>query len=386
MHRAVAPVRHPVRVLPRVVRGGDHRGGGRRDLRVAGHRVRPLGVRPVGPADVVLVDGALADTGDEHLPDAGGAERAHREDRAVPVVEVARDPDPAGVRRPHGEAGAGHALVLHRLGPERLPELLVPALADQVEVQFTDGRQEAVRVVHLDRVVLVGDPQTVALGHRRQGQHPGEEAVAVALQFGPGPLALDQHGHRAREGAQHPEEHAGRDRVRAEDAVRVVVLTGEQPAPVRVVQGGRGQDVLAASPAPGAGRSAGGRRGRLPGPRALGGRRGGGLGRRGGGGFGRGGSRDLGGHRLGRGRDLDGFGRLAGRLAGGHRDCLLGRWVVGSGGHAGVAARRWIAAIGTGSQSGRCRASYSTSYTALSVSWARSSSGSPRGSEPAALA
>ncbi len=49
-------------------------------------------------------------------------------------------------------------------------------------------------------------------------------------------------------------------------------------------------------------------------------------------------------------------------------------------------ASRWMAAIGTGSQSGRCRASYSTSYTALSVSWARSSSGSPRGSEPDAWA
>lgn len=51
-----------------------------------------------------------------------------------------------------------------------------------------------------------------------------------------------------------------------------------------------------------------------------------------------------------------------------------------------AAARRWIAAIGTGSQSGRCRASYNTSYTALSVSWARNNSGSLRGSTPAASA
>lgn len=123
--RAVAPVGHPVRVLPLVARGRDHRGRGGRHLRVAGHRVGPLGVRPVGPADVVLVDGTLADTREEELPDTGGAERAHGEGRAVPVVEVARDPDPACVRRPDREAGARHALVLHGLRAERLPELLV---------------------------------------------------------------------------------------------------------------------------------------------------------------------------------------------------------------------------------------------------------------------
>ena len=61
----------------------------------------------VRPEDVELVLRARPDAGHEQLPDAGGAERAHRVGPALPVVEVAGDPHAAGVRRPHRERGAG---------------------------------------------------------------------------------------------------------------------------------------------------------------------------------------------------------------------------------------------------------------------------------------
>ena len=64
-------------VAPGVVGGVDHRAGGRRDLRGERERVGLLAPHAVAAEDVELVDGAVADVGDEQLPDAGGAERSH---------------------------------------------------------------------------------------------------------------------------------------------------------------------------------------------------------------------------------------------------------------------------------------------------------------------
>lgn len=92
---------------------------------------------------------------------------------------------------------------------------------------------------------------------------------------------------------------------------------------------------------------------------------------------------------LERGALRDGLRAVTGTASSGSSGEEGGRGVRAGGARVQAAAdwaRRWMAAIGTGSQSGRCRASYTTSYTALSVSWARSSSGSPRGSVPDASA
>ena len=124
----------PVVVLP-LVRGLVHdRAGGGRQLGVGRHRVGLVPPHPVGPADRVLVGAAGGDPGHEQLPDPGPAERAHRVRPPVPEVEVADEPDPARVRRPDGEGGAG----LGRPRAERAPELLVPALADQVQVDLAE--------------------------------------------------------------------------------------------------------------------------------------------------------------------------------------------------------------------------------------------------------
>ena len=61
----------------------------------------------------------------------------------VPEVEVADDPDAARVRRPDGERGAG----FRRPRAERAPQLLVPALADQVQVDLAERGEVPVGVV-----------------------------------------------------------------------------------------------------------------------------------------------------------------------------------------------------------------------------------------------
>ncbi|CAM5695611.1 hypothetical protein SCANM63S_01506 [Streptomyces canarius] len=330
VHRGVRPVRQPLPVTPLVVRGVHDRGGGGRDLGTAGQRVGAQGARAVRAGDLELVQLSVADPRHEQLPDPGAAERAHREAGAVPEVEPARDPHAPRVRRPHREPGAGDALVGGDVRAERLPELLVPALADQMQVQLAEGGQEAVGVLGLVHRAVVRHQQPVDgdLGEREQG---GEEAVAVVVQLRP-QLARD-HGDRPRVRAERAEGDPARHRVRAQHGVRIVVGAVQQPCAVPGVDG-RGHGDLRT----GYRRLCGDRRGGRRCPR-----------------------RDVrGGRRRLRG-DL-----LRRRLPGGGlppgRGFLLGLgFLVSLGGHGRASwsgrARRRTAFSGTGSQSGRCRAS-----------------------------
>lgn len=404
VHGYVPAARHPLLVLPLMVRGRHDRGIGGRNLGVAGHRVGAHRVRTVRAADVELVERTLADRGEEQLPDPAGTERTHREARAVPVVEVPHDPHTAGIGRPDGEPRTGDPLVLHGLCAEGGPQLLVPPLADQMQIEIAERGQEAVRIMDLDLVVRVAD-QELVLGDGRHRQQSGEETVAVVVQLGPQPLG--EYGHRSRVRTEHPDRHTAADHVRAEQIVRGMVLTGEQPPPVGVVEGPHRPDAATATtPRPRGEASArfsavffrlagvvaepAGVEGAAVALEAE--------------------SAAVAGLAAGVGLAAGADGVAVG--SGALRDDL--RAVTGTAssrgvGEAGIrwpgqgrsrpaeeartaqdqstaAARRWIAAIGTGSQSGRCRASYSTSYTALSVSWARNNSGSLRGSTPAASA
>ena len=106
----VPAVVHPCLVVPFVVRFDDDGAGRRRNLVGAFHRVGlhlPLVVRV---EQLVLVDLARLDAGDEDLPDARGTELAHGVAAAVPGVEVADHADRVRVGRPDGERGA-HDLV-----------------------------------------------------------------------------------------------------------------------------------------------------------------------------------------------------------------------------------------------------------------------------------
>jgi hypothetical protein len=124
--------------------------------------------------------------------------------------------------------------VFHDRRAERLPQLLVPALRDQVQVQLAERRQEAVRVRHLDRVVGGVAHLKRVRGHGRQRQHTGEQPVAVVVQLRGHPVRDDRDRLRVR--AQHAKAHAAGHRVRAQQPVRVVVLTAQQTPPVGVVE------------------------------------------------------------------------------------------------------------------------------------------------------
>ncbi|CAM5270534.1 hypothetical protein SANTM175S_02504 [Streptomyces antimycoticus] len=122
---------------------------------------------------------------------------------------------------------------------ERPPQLLVPALADEVQIELAEGGQEAVRVVQLQLGVLVRHQQPV-LRDLPQRQHPGEQPVPLGPQPGAQPGGRD--GHRAGVRAQAAEEHTTAHGVGAEQVVRCVVRPGQQPPPLLVHERGRGPD------------------------------------------------------------------------------------------------------------------------------------------------
>ena len=129
---------------------------------------------------------------------------------------------------------AGDALVLARVGAEHLPQALVRPLADEVQVELSEGRQEPIRVVALP-VGAIGEVEPEPIGCA------GRQARRRAH---PQPLAQRIHADRlARAGEQLRGDrlgvechHAGaaRDRVRTQDRVRVVMLAAYQEAVIRL--------------------------------------------------------------------------------------------------------------------------------------------------------
>jgi hypothetical protein len=107
---------------------------------------------------------------------------------------------------------------------EHLPQPLVAALGDEVQVELAERRQEAVRVVALP-VVPVGKPEAQPIGEGRLGvRREGRPHAAADRLHGDRGLAVGQEidaGGIGVEGAHHA---AAGDGVRAEDRVRVVVL------------------------------------------------------------------------------------------------------------------------------------------------------------------
>ena len=228
---AAAPGRQPLRVVPLVPRGVDDRRGRGRLLGQVGHRVGLAPPLPVRPAHVELVVGPVAHVGQEQFPDAGAAQGPHRVAAAVPVVEVADDPHAAGVGRPDRERRPGHRAVLLDVRAEHLPQVLVPALADQVQVHLAQAGQEAVRVVGDD--LGQGAAVAVGIGHRdpvvrRLARRDGGREHALVHVLGREPLPVGQHDrHRLGQRAQHPHDDPVRAGVGAEDRVRVVVGPGD---------------------------------------------------------------------------------------------------------------------------------------------------------------
>ena len=113
------------------------------------------------------------------------------------------------------------------MGAQGVPQPLVAALADQVQVDLAEGGQPAVRVVHDVDVVAVAHVEAVVAG--RFGDDPGPQPGVVHTDQRVRPLrvAVDQDRHLVGMRAQCPDDGALRMRVGAQHLVRVVVGPAE---------------------------------------------------------------------------------------------------------------------------------------------------------------
>ena len=127
------------------------------------------------------------------------------------------------------------AFALHGPRAERVPQLLVPSLADQVQVELAERRQVPVRVVLQLRVAVdIGDLKPIIRNGPGFPWHGHLEHAQVAVRHRV-PAAIGQHrGHGGGERAQCPDHcafHLGAvagHGVGAEHRVRVVVLTSDK--------------------------------------------------------------------------------------------------------------------------------------------------------------
>src|SRR6201996_8160587 len=124
--------------------------------------------------DVELIVIASLRMRDEKLP-ITGAVHPHRVPPRVPVIEVADDADPPGVRRQHYEADAVHAVERHWMRAELVVEPLMRAFAEQIKVVVAQDRQEAVGILELHDIVAELRPQMIARGavRHRAGKQSG---------------------------------------------------------------------------------------------------------------------------------------------------------------------------------------------------------------------
>ncbi len=81
---------------------------------------------------------------------------------AVPEVEIADDADSLRIRREDGEGNAFDTVLNHQVGAKLLVEVHMRALAEQIEIEVTEHRQEAIRIFELDDVIAKARAQAIA--------------------------------------------------------------------------------------------------------------------------------------------------------------------------------------------------------------------------------
>ncbi len=134
-------------------------------------------------ADLVLVACTCGHSRKEDLPDALRVPLPHRVHAAVPVVEVANHADTLGVGGPHGEAGAGDTVDAHRVRSKASVQLEVPALAEQVQVEFPEQQREGVGVGRLRHSAGITARHTQAIGKRFGDTVEDRLEQSVGVQF-----------------------------------------------------------------------------------------------------------------------------------------------------------------------------------------------------------
>ena len=104
--------------------------------------------------------------------------------------------------------------------PENLPQFLMAALADEVEIDLPEGWEESIGVVGVDDCAGVLDLNRV-VGDFTRLDDPTPDA-AVLMPKGHRPFRRDD-GDAVGEGSQYPHGHGAVVNVRAEDPVWLVV-------------------------------------------------------------------------------------------------------------------------------------------------------------------
>ena len=131
-------------------------------------------------------------------------------------------------RRPDGERRARRAVERARMRAERVPQPLVAALADEVQVELAERRRERVRIAqHERRRVRVADLQAVPRQRAAPRQQALIEPCGMAHLELDGLAPLRQHAHRLRCRAECAHHDAAIDLMRPEHRVRVRVLAGD---------------------------------------------------------------------------------------------------------------------------------------------------------------
>ena len=159
----------------------------------------------VRPEELVFVEPAAGDAGQEDFPQAGFLALAQRVAATVPVVEISDHAHPAGIGRKHCKAGAGDALAHRRVGAELLIEPQVPPLGKEIVVDLAEHRREAIGILLLEGMVAFDEAQAV-VGTVGPRQHGRKQPIRVgADQFGDFRAGRRVDQQRARHaGTEHP--------------------------------------------------------------------------------------------------------------------------------------------------------------------------------------
>ncbi len=189
--RRVALVAPPARIDPCPVapvvvrRPRNARRGARRAL---GARGIGIGLeRPehaIGADDLVFVETAGVEAGDEELPHPGGVTQPHRTAPPVPVVEIADDADAARIGRPDGEGDAGDTFMLAAMRAQHVVTLQMRTLGEEVNVEIAQHRRKGVDVVEFDRAAIALGAQAIA-----KGRTPADRARPETILVDAGELA-----------------------------------------------------------------------------------------------------------------------------------------------------------------------------------------------------
>src|SRR5215469_15169830 len=124
-----------------------------------------------------LIVGPFHDAWNEDLPDPGFDTFPHRVRPAVPVVEVAHDADPLGVRCPNGKSRTGVSVNFGQMSAQFFVNLEMVTLPIEVHVEVAKNRSVGVWIADLEALAGPGsDLQQIIKSLRYIGELRFEQA------------------------------------------------------------------------------------------------------------------------------------------------------------------------------------------------------------------